>query len=137
MSFTATSQHSDPQICRQCRGLCCQGHPGVWVLPQRFLQAFKLPAPSSPEALRQSLPPEVVLRDIDGVAIPAPQSQASGCVFLQEDGCRLTEARRPCQCLALEPSLDTLLEGEIRCQLQSHGSTLTALDNWRRFWAQA
>jgi hypothetical protein len=27
-----------------------------------------------------------------------------------------------------------LIDGEIHCQLNPHGSTLTALENWRRFW---
>ena len=26
----------DTQLCRQCRGRCCQGHSGVWSEPQRF-----------------------------------------------------------------------------------------------------
>ena len=121
-------------MCRQCRGLCCQGHPGVWVDPLRFLQAFELPHPASVEALRDMLPPGVVLREIDGIAIPAPLSSPSGCCYLQEDGCRLPETQRPGQCLALVPSLDTLIDGEIHCQLNPHGSTLTALVNWRRFW---
>jgi len=82
------------------------------------------------------LPAEVILRAIDGVAIPAPQSHATGCIFLLEDGCRLPESRRPGQCLALVPSLDTLIDGEIRCHLQPQGSTLNALGNWRRFWNQ-
>jgi hypothetical protein len=136
MSTPATYNHADPQMCRQCHGLCCQGHPGVWVEPQRFLQAFNLPRPHSPDALRAMLPAEVILRAIDGVAIPAPQSHATGCIFLLEDGCRLPESRRPGQCLALVPSLDTLIDGEIRCHLQPQGSTLNALGNWRRFWNQ-
>lgn len=137
MSLPAKSNHADPQMCRQCRGLCCQGHPGVWIEPWRFLQAFNLPQPSSPDALRAMLPAEVILRDIDGVAIPAPQQLSTGCIFLQHDGCRLPESRRPGQCLALVPSLDTLMDGEIRCQLQPQGSTLTALVKWRRFWHQS
>lgn len=129
-------QRSDSQMCRQCRGLCCQGHPGVWVDPQRFLRAFNLPKPATPESLFRILPRELILRRIDGVAIPAPLSQASGCIFLEEDGCQLPENRRPDQCLALIPSIDTLLDGEIRCQLHPEGSTLTALRNWASFWTQ-
>jgi hypothetical protein len=137
MTSPVPVNHADPEICRQCRGLCCQGHPGVWTEPQRFLRIFNLPKPASPQALGRALPGELVLREIDGVAIPAPQQQPSGCTFLDVDGCRLPEDQRPEQCLALAPALDTLIDGEIRCQLQPEGSTLTALQNWQRFWAHS
>lgn len=137
MTSPAPFNHADPLICRQCRGLCCQGHPGVWVDPLRFLRVFNLPKPASPQALGRTLPVELVLRDIDGVAIPAPQKQVDGCIFLDSDGCQLPESKRPEQCLALEPSLDTLIDGEIRCQLQPEGSTLTALQSWQSFWAHS
>jgi len=68
------------------------------------------------------------------VRIPAPQTLGSGCVFLGESGCRLAAAARPCQCLALQPMLDTLIDGEIRCQLPPEGGSQTARQNWRRFW---
>jgi hypothetical protein len=135
--MTAEPQHHfDGQICRQCKGLCCQGHPGVWVDPQRFLKSFDLPTPTTPEALQQMLPSELVLRDIEEVAIPAPRKLESGCIFLQADGCQLPTNRRPDQCLALVPALDTLIEGEIRCSLPPEGSTLTAIRAWREFWGQ-
>lgn len=121
-------------MCRQCRGLCCQGHPGVWIDPERFLSSFDLPKPGSPEILNSMLPRELVLRDIDGVAIPAPQKTSEGCIFLQEYGCQLPQNRRPDQCLALVPKVDTLIDGEIRCELQNEGSTLTAIRNWRAYW---
>jgi len=126
--------HSDAQMCRQCKGLCCQGLPGVWVDPERFLKTFDLPAPTTPEALSSILPRELVLRDIDGVAIPAPRMRENGCIFLTVDGCQLPENRRPGQCLALIPVLDTLVDGEIRCKLPPVGSTLTAIRAWRNYW---
>ena len=129
-----TGHHFDAQICRQCKGLCCQGHPGVWVDPEHFLKSFNLPAPSTPAALHNMLPRELVLRNIDEVAIPAPRKLETGCIFLQADGCQLPENRRPGQCLALVPELDTLIDGEIRCGLQPQGSTLTAIRAWRQFW---
>jgi hypothetical protein len=133
---SAPRHNSDEQICRQCRGLCCQGHPGVWVDPERFLKVFDLPSPATPMALHQMLPRELVLRDIEEVAIPAPRKLESGCIFLQDDGCALPANRRPDQCLALVPALETLIEGEIQCQLQPEGSTLTAIRAWRNFWRQ-
>jgi hypothetical protein len=134
--MTETSHHSDAQMCRQCKGLCCQGHPGVWVDPERFLKSFDLPAPATPEALNNMLPRELVLRKIDEVAIPAPRRLETGCIFLQADGCQLPENRRPGQCLALVPALETLIDGEIRCGLRPQGSTLTAIRAWRQFWEQ-
>ena len=126
--------HSDAQMCRQCKGLCCQGHPGVWVDPERFLRIFDLPTTTTPEILHNLLPRELVLRDIDGVAIPAPRKLKGGCIFLDSDGCQLPENRRPEQCLALVPVLDTLVDGEIRCDLRPEGSTLAAIKAWRNYW---
>ena len=134
MSTHNPDNYADPQMCRQCRGLCCQGHPGVWVDPERFFKAFDLPKTSSPETLHGLLPRELLLRDIDGVAIPAPQTRENGCVFLEREGCRLPENRRADQCLALVPTLDTLIDGEIRCVLKAEGSTLAAIGAWRRYW---
>lgn len=124
----------DPQLCRQCRGLCCQGHPGVWVDPVRFLQGFDLPRPVSVAQLQNMLPRDLVLRNLDGVTIPAPVKLESGCIFLESAGCRLPVDKRPGQCIALAPAIDTLIDGEIRCQLLPEGSTLTAIRNWQRFW---
>ena len=134
MSTTVLASHADPQMCRQCKGLCCQGHPGVWIDPERFLKNFDLPAPATPEALNSVLPRELELRDIDGVAIPAPRKREKGCIFLAADGCQLPENRRPDQCLALVPTLETLIDGEIRCQLNAGGSTLAAITSWRDYW---
>jgi hypothetical protein len=127
--------HFDAQMCRQCKGLCCQGHPGVWVDPERFLKSFDLPVPATPASLHNMLPRELVLRNIDDVAIPAPRKLETGCIFLQSDGCQLPENRRPGQCLALVPAFETLIDGEIRCGLKPEASTLTAIKAWRNFWS--
>lgn len=129
------TNNSDPQICRQCKGLCCQGHPGVWVDPRRFLTVFNLPVPRSAEELKNHLPSaDLIIREVDGVKIPSPRKSEEGCVFLGPEGCRLPEEVRPCQCLALTPSFDTLMEGEIHCFLPPHGSTATARKRWTAFW---
>ena len=130
----AFNNNRDTMICRQCQGLCCQGHPGVWTDPERFLKAFDLPRPSTPSRFLGMLPREISLRDIDRVAIPAPKATESGCIFLEIEGCALPVNRRPEQCLALTPHIDTLLAGEICCELQPEGSTLTAIRNWKAFW---
>jgi hypothetical protein len=135
MKSSLNTNHSDPQICRQCRGQCCQGHPGVWVDPERFLRCFDIRRPDSPDTLCSRLAPlGLTLRYIDGVPIPSPQQNEQGCRFLGSDGCRFTEQKRPCQCLALTPVLETLLDDQIHCILPPDGSTATALKNWRGFW---
>jgi len=125
-----TLYHSDTQMCRQCGGLCCQGHAGVWVDPRRFLRIFCTGDAFDPG----HLPEGVVLRDLGGVLVPAPQTVASGCIFLEERGCRLAAELRPCQCLALQPVLETLIDGEIHCTLPPEGGSQTARQNWRQFW---
>jgi len=122
-------QH-DTQLCRQCGGLCCQGHAGVWVHPERFEELFCNGERLDPKAL----PEGIILRDLGGIEIPAPLSLERGCVFLSRDGCLLEEHMRPCQCLALAPSIDTLLEGEIHCSMPPACGSQTARQNWRRYW---
>lgn len=127
--------HSDPQICRQCRGLCCQSHPGVWTDPQRFYSIFNLTRPKTPEDwLTDLYMLRIEFRDLDGVFIPTPKQTESGCIFLKSQGCSLQLAQRPCQCLALEPNLQTIIDGEIHCHLPQGSSTLTAIQQWRSFW---
>jgi len=99
------------------------------------MKIFDLPAPATPEALNRILPRELVFRDIDGVAIPAPRRQENGCIFLAADGCQLPENRRPDQCLALVPNFETLIDGEIRCELKAEGSTQAAIRGWRNYWS--
>ncbi len=80
------------------------------------------------------LPRELVLRDIDGVAVPAPRQTEAGCIFLEDAGCMLSENRRPEQCLALTPVIETLMSGEIHCEMSPEGSTLAAIRKWQAFW---
>ena len=122
--------HLDEQMCRQCGGLCCQGHAGAWVDPQRFMRLFM------PCGIYQkkSLPMGVTLKDLGGVEVAAPQTLQDGCYFLGDSGCRLDQHHRPCQCLALEPVIETLMEGEMRCILPPESSSKTARDNWDQFW---
>lgn len=135
MSGPVFDNHADPQICTQCKGLCCQGHPGVWIDPERFLHSFGLPRPADPADWLPTLSGlGLVLRNIDGVAIPAPAGSEDGCTFLKARGCSLPDSRRPCQCLLLTPALETLIEGEIHCHLPPEGSTLSAIRRWSAFW---
>ncbi|RME36777.1 MAG: hypothetical protein D6794_08010 [Deltaproteobacteria bacterium] len=125
----------DEAICRQCRGLCCQGAPGLWADPDRFVQLF------FPRGLPEGRDLELALkrlgltwRRVTGVAIAAPKRTETGCLFLTEQGCRLAPDRRPCQCLALEPSLDTLLTGEIDCRMPAQLRSDRIALRWRRWW---
>jgi len=122
----------DAQMCRQCGGLCCQGHAGVWVDPQRFTRLFA----DGQELDPQALPEGVILRDLGGVPVPSPQTRENGCIFLSRDGCLLDEKLRPGQCLALTPNIDTLLEGEMRCDMPAECGSHTARKNWQSYWEQ-
>lgn len=126
----------DPQICRQCRGLCCQGHPGSWADPERFFRLFFPARRPAPEELRPLLAAlQLELRDYSGVPVPAPGFTEAGCRFWGETGCLLPPERRPCQCLALIPSFDTLIDGEIRCQLPGPFSYGQVRSRWQDYWA--
>ena len=126
----------DEKLCAQCRGRCCQGHPGVWSEPRRFFSVFFPAGPPSAADLQAFLNlRDLTLRDVGGVLIPAPQENNRGCIFLREDGCSLSAAERPCQCLALIPDLSTLLDDMIHCRLPAEFASGTARKNWRPFQA--
>jgi len=125
----------DPDLCRQCGGLCCQGHTGIYADPARFVRTF------FPQGLPSKLPKaeELALLGIDlkrfaGVDIPAPRLAPWGCVFLGREGCRLSAEERPCECLLLQPSLETLLEGEIHCKTKPGFSYRETQKKWKIFW---
>lgn len=124
----------DSQLCRQCRGRCCQGHPGVWSEPKRFFAIFAETAPPSATELRQILEQHrLTLKDLGGVLIPAPQNTDQGCIAQQTDGCGFQPSTRPCQCLALTPNLETLLDDLIHCSLPAEFGSGVARENWRPF----
>ena len=122
----------DEQICRQCRGRCCQGHPGVWSHPQRFFDIFTAGKAPSAEQLSGILNDrQLTLRNLGDILIPAPQNQEQGCVFLHVNGCALPPQQRSDQCLALIPNLETLLDDQIHCSLPAEFGSGSARDNWR------
>lgn len=124
----------DSQLCRQCRGRCCQGHPGVWSEPTRFFAIFAGTAqPSASELLQILEQHRLTLKDLGGVLIPAPRNTDQGCSAQQTDGCRFCPGTRPCQCLALTPTLETLLDDQIHCTLPAEFGSGTARKNWRPF----
>jgi len=127
--------YEDPQMCRQCRGLCCQGHPGVWVDPERFFAAFPQAGAWAQEEFEKNLPGlGLVLRDYSGVKVPAPDRTGKGCFFLGPCGCRLPPRHRPGQCLALVPSLETLIDGEVRCELTPGFGFASVREKWKEYW---
>ena len=76
----------DEQMCKQCKGLCCQGHPGVWMNPERFFRLFFSFPPKRIEDLATHLQEKsLVLRDYAGVLVPAPRGGEKGCVFFTPD----------------------------------------------------
>lgn len=125
----------DPMLCARCGGRCCRETPGVWVDPRRFLAVFALPLPQVPAELDQRLAAlGLAWRDLGGVAVPLPQSDERGCSFLAEEGCRLSVALRPCQCLALEPNLETVRQDELCCELPDDFRLIQARRNWGAVW---
>ena len=124
----------DTQLCRQCRGRCCQGHPGVWSQPERFFRIFanaKIPPVNEFAKLLETH--QLDLRDLGGVLIPAPHNTEKGCAAQQAKGCAFDTESRPCQCLALIPNLETLLDDQIHCCLSPEYGSGTARENWRPF----
>jgi len=128
---------SDPQICRQCGGLCCQGHPGVYADPEGFVRRYFGGERVTPERLHLNLPLlGMELRDVRGVPIPAPRFAPWGCIHLGATGCRLPVEDRPQQCKALIPEIETLMEGEMHCRLPEEFGTGSIREVWRRFWVE-
>jgi len=124
----------DSQLCQQCRGRCCQGHPGVWSEPKRFFDIFAASNPPSAADFLQILKNHrLTLRDLGGVLIPAPQNTEQGCHAQTADGCSYSTKERPCQCLALTPNLETLLDDQIHCTLPPEFGSGSARENWRPF----
>jgi len=125
----------DPQICRQCRGLCCRSHPGCWSDPQRFFRIFFDGAPQSLASLQGCVAElKLQLRDYSGVPVPAPGAADDGCAMLGRQGCRFAADQRPCQCLALVPDLATLLSGELACRLLPGHGYGEIRDRWLAYW---
>ncbi|MCK4621057.1 MAG: hypothetical protein KAT62_02450 [Desulfuromonadales bacterium] len=124
----------DIQLCSQCGGRCCQGHPGVWSDPQRFFAIFaaaEIPTADEFSALLDKH--RLTLRDLGGILIPAPRTTEQGCAEQRPDGCAFTLTERPCQCLALIPNLETLLDDLIHCTLPPAYGSGTARENWRPY----
>jgi len=126
----------DVPLCRECGGRCCQGSPGIWVDPERFFALFFPGQRLTLEQLRGHLPGlGLVLWGNSGVPIPAPLSLDSGCAFLGVDGCGLSVAERPCQCLALIPIKETLDQKQgCLCQMPEAFSRDVGTQHWRKYW---
>lgn len=128
------TEHLDEQLCRQCGGRCCDGHPGVWSSPERFFAIFNHGDIPEASTLAQLLDErQLTLRDVGGILIPAPHETEQGCAARDENGCIFDVETRPGQCLALIPKLDTLLDDQIHCHLPPEHGSATARRNWRPF----
>jgi hypothetical protein len=128
----------DAQMCRTCGGRCCQGHPGVWVDPQRFFASYFTGHIPTRAELETDLPLfGLVLRTIDGIPLPSPAFDDDGCNFRTVDGCCQPVEKRPCQCLALQPDIETLMQGEMCCSMPDGFRTGQARERWMRFWERS
>jgi len=126
-------------LCQRCGGRCCQGSPGIWVDPERFFALFFHGQHLTLAQLRKRLPAlGLVLWEKSGVPMPAPRSLASGCAFLEADGCRFSVAERPCQCLAMIPNKKTLEQPQgCHCPLPEEFGRDEAKLRWQRYWQSA
>jgi hypothetical protein len=126
----------DLPLCRECGGRCCQGSPGIWVDPERFVALFFAGRRLTAEQLRGRLPAlGLVFWEKNGVPIPAPRSMDSGCAFLGADGCRFSVAVRPCQCLALIPDKKTLDQQQgCLCRVPDVFSRDAGRQRWQEYW---
>lgn len=129
----------DLSLCTECGGRCCQGSPGIWIDPERFLVLFFSGMRVTLDQLRKRLPDlGLVLWENSGVPIPAPRSLSSGCAFLEEDGCQFAVTERPCQCLALIPNKTTLeLQTGCSCLLPADFSREAGRQHWKNYWRTA
>lgn len=124
----------DEQLCRQCRGRCCQGHPGTWSDPERFFTIFsKKKIPQIDELTKIIDENTLALRDLGGILVPAPRNTSQGCFAQEAEGCKYPIEIRPCQCLALVPNIETLLDDHIHCTLPPEYGSGSARENWRPF----
>ena len=126
----------DLPLCRECGGRCCQGSPGIWVDPERFVALFFAGRRLTAEQLRGRLPAlGLVFWEKNGVPIPAPRSMDSGCAFLGADGCRFSVAVRPCQCLALIPDKKTLDQQQgCLCRVPDVFTRDAGRQRWQEYW---
>ena len=123
-------------LCQTCGGRCCQGSPGIWVDPERFFAIFFHGQHLTLAQLRERLPElGLVLWEKSGVPMPAPRSLATGCAFLEADGCRFSVAERPCQCLAMIPNKKTFEQPQgCHCPVPGEFSRDEAKQRWQRYW---
>lgn len=128
----------DAEICHKCKGLCCQGHPGAWADPERFASLFLDDLrPDSPGVIMDRLAQlGMLLRDYSGVPVPAPRATETGCIFHGPEGCRLPEEKRPGQCLALIPALESIIDGECRCTLPGEFTYGAVRERWQAWWTR-
>ena len=125
----------DPVLCAQCGGLCCQSHPGMYLDPIQFQEAWDLfsrPWEMEEVLLANSLALKICM----GVPIPMPCYAPQGCVFWSPEGCSLPKPKRPLGCLALEPKIETIIEGEIRCSLPPELNYLQCFSRWKELYKE-
>ncbi len=125
----------DSHLCSLCGGLCCQAHPGLYLDPLQFLEAFDLPFSWDPEEVLRTH--RLKMKTCMGVPIPMPESTEMGCVFWSPKGCVLPRSQRPLGCLMLVPKEESIFCGEPRCSLPPEVSYLECFERWRRYYKKA
>lgn len=126
----------DMQMCKTCGGRCCNGHPGKFVVPERFFEMYPECKKMNEKELEDFLDGRgYELWKFDTSPIPRPKPGYNGCYFLSETGCTLKREEMPCQCLALIPDAKTLVDGQmVHCRMPVEFSSETAVKNWNNYW---
>ena len=103
----------------------------MYLFPDRFIKIFGSFA--SFREFREILERNsLTFKICMGVPIPMPRFGATGCVLLGEDGCTLPLYKRPCECLALVPNEETIIEGEIRCNIHPSINYVSCFKRWEK-----
>ena len=125
----------DPKLCRLCGGKCCKTYPGMYLFPDRFIEIFgKFSSFQEFEKILKEN--NLTYRVCMGVPIPMPKYNDKGCVFLGSKGCTLPLYKRPCECLALVPNEETIIEDEIRCSIHPAVRYVDCFKNWKQLFKQ-
>ncbi len=124
----------DARLCSLCGGLCCQAHPGLYLDPLQFAQAWNL---EGEWEMREVLyAHSLTLRLCMGIPLPLPLSAERGCVFWGEKGCLLPRWQRPLECLVLVPSEESLFNGEPSCSIPPQVSYVECFYRWGQYYHQ-
>jgi hypothetical protein len=108
----------------------------MYLDPIQFMEAWELENIRERDLAnilkRRSLGLKVCMK----IPVPMPCYSQEGCVYLSAKGCILPRARRPLECLIMIPSVETIIEEEIKCSIPPTFSYLRAFSKWEKFYRE-